>query len=106
MKLSQIPEIIEVPRFSENASSFLEELIDKFCEDDALEIKNIEKVTNHDVKAVEYFLKQRCQSHPEISKVGFFSQFSFEKKKVFFHVYVSRILDIIRSFNYSFLQFR
>lgn len=71
MKLSEIPEIIEVPRFSEDASSFLQGLIDNFCEDDALEIKNIEKVTNHDVKAVEYFLKQRCQSHPEISKVGF-----------------------------------
>ncbi|KAG6600947.1 hypothetical protein SDJN03_06180, partial [Cucurbita argyrosperma subsp. sororia] len=76
LKLSEIPEIIEVPRFSEDASSFLQGLIDNFCEDDALEIKNIEKVTNHDVKAVEYFLKQRCQSHPEISKVLEFFHFS------------------------------
>lgn len=76
VKLSEIPEIIEVPRFSEDASSFLQGLIDNFCEDDALEIKNIEKVTNHDVKAVEYFLKQRCQSHPEISKVLEFFHFS------------------------------
>ncbi|XP_022942483.1 uncharacterized protein LOC111447503 [Cucurbita moschata] len=76
LKLSQIPEIIEVPRFSEDASAFLQGLIDNFCEDDALEIKSIEKVTNHDVKAVEYFLKQRCQSHPEISKVLEFFHFS------------------------------
>ncbi|KAG7030685.1 purB [Cucurbita argyrosperma subsp. argyrosperma] len=76
LKLSQIPEIVEVPRFSEDASAFLQGLIDNFCEDDALEIKSIEKVTNHDVKAVEYFLKQRCQSHPEISKVLEFFHFS------------------------------
>ena len=83
MKLSEIPEIIEVPRFSEDASSFLQRLVDNFCEDDALEIKNIEKVTNHDVKAVEYFLKQRCQSHPEISKVELPCTFPFVKKLFF-----------------------
>ncbi|CAA2933883.1 Adenylosuccinate lyase [Olea europaea subsp. europaea] len=48
--------------------SFLQELIDGFSLDDALEVKNIEKVTNHDVKAVKYFLKQRCHSHLEIAK--------------------------------------
>lgn len=70
LKLSQIPEVTEVPSFSEEAKSYLERLIDGFCMDDALEVKNIEKVTNHDVKAVEYFLKQKCQSQPEIAKVG------------------------------------
>lgn len=44
--------------------------------DDANEVKNIEKVTNHDVKAVEYFLKQKCQSHPEIVKVLEFFHFA------------------------------
>ena len=43
--------------------------------DDALEVKRIERVTNHDVKAVEYFLKQKCQSHTEIAKVGIYSLF-------------------------------
>ncbi|KAG2703736.1 hypothetical protein I3760_06G150600 [Carya illinoinensis] len=43
---------------------------------DALEIKTIEKVTNHDVKAVEYFLKQKCQSDPEIAKVLEFFHFA------------------------------
>ena len=42
---------------------FLQGLIDDFSVDDALEVKNIERVTNHDVKAVEYFLKQKCQSN-------------------------------------------
>ncbi|KAL2995762.1 hypothetical protein AAZX31_10G235300 [Glycine max] len=58
LQLSQIPEIVEVPSFSEGATIFLQGLIDDFSVDDALEVKNIERVTNHDVKAVEYFLKQ------------------------------------------------
>lgn len=77
LKLSQIPEVTEVPSFSKEAQSYLEGLIDGFSMRDALEVKNIEKVTNHDVKAVEYFLKQKCQSHPEISKVDFCLNFSY-----------------------------
>ncbi|KAF3651336.1 Adenylosuccinate lyase [Capsicum annuum] len=68
VKLSQIPQVIEVPSFSERAQAFLQDLIDEFSMNDALEVKKIERVTNHDVNAVEYFLKQRCQSHPEIVK--------------------------------------
>lgn len=69
LKLSQIPEVEEVPSVSEDGRSYLQGLVDGFSLNDALEIKKIEKVTNHDVKAVEYFLKQKCQSHPEIAKV-------------------------------------
>ena len=69
LQLSLIPEIVEVPSFSEGAKSFLQGLIDNFSVDDALEVKKIERVTNHDVKAVEYFLKQKCQSNPEVAKV-------------------------------------
>ncbi|XP_071906717.1 uncharacterized protein [Coffea arabica] len=68
LKLSQIPEIPEVPSFSKDTEAYLQGLIDGFSLDDAMEVKKIEKVTNHDVKAVEYFLKQKCQSHPEIGK--------------------------------------
>ncbi|KAJ1389180.1 L-Aspartase-like, partial [Sesbania bispinosa] len=76
LQLSQIPEIIEVPSFSEDAKSFLQGVIDDFGVNDALEIKNIEKVTNHDVKAVEYFLKQKCQSNAEVAKVLEFFHFA------------------------------
>ncbi|CAN0909638.1 Adenylosuccinate lyase [Linum grandiflorum] len=76
LKLSQIPEISEVPAFSQGAELFLEEVIGGFSLDDALEVKNIERVTNHDVKAVEYFLKKKCQSHPEIVKVLEFFHFA------------------------------
>ncbi|KDO69106.1 hypothetical protein CISIN_1g009005mg [Citrus sinensis] len=76
LKLSKIPEVTEVPSFSEEAKSYLQGLIDGFNMDDALEVKNIERVTNHDVKAVEYFLKQKCQSQPEIAKVLEFFHFA------------------------------
>ncbi|XP_055823008.1 uncharacterized protein LOC129891620 isoform X1 [Solanum dulcamara] len=76
IKMSQIPQIVEVPSFSDGAQTFLNDLIDGFSMNDALEVKKIERVTNHDVKAVEYFLKQKCQSHPEISKVLEFFHFA------------------------------
>jgi adenylosuccinate lyase len=59
-----------VPPFSEDAQLFLDAIIQNFCIDDAKEVKKIEKITNHDVKAVEYFLKQKCSSNAEIAKVS------------------------------------
>jgi adenylosuccinate lyase len=76
VKLSQILQVIEVPSFSKEALNFLQGLIDGFTMDDALEVKKIERVTNHDVKAVEYFLKQKCQSQPEVAKVLEFFHFA------------------------------
>ncbi|XP_043709017.1 adenylosuccinate lyase-like isoform X1 [Telopea speciosissima] len=76
IKLSQIPEVTEVPSFTEEAQTYLKGLIKGLSMNDALSIKEIERRTNHDVKAVEYFLKQKCQSHPEIAKVIEFIHFS------------------------------
>ncbi|KEH23668.1 adenylosuccinate lyase [Medicago truncatula] len=76
LKLSEINEVTEVPAFSEDAKSFLKGLIDDFSEDDVKEIKKFERITNHDVKAVEYFLKQKCQSNAEIAKVLEFFHFA------------------------------
>ncbi|KFK28518.1 hypothetical protein AALP_AA7G007000 [Arabis alpina] len=76
LKLSKIPEVTEVPRFSKEAESYLLGIVDGFSMDDALEVKKIERVTNHDVKAVEYFLKQKCESQPEIAKVLEFFHFA------------------------------
>ena len=70
LKLAEISDVTEVPAFSEDAKSFLQGLIDDFSEDDVKEIKKFERITNHDVKAVEYFLKQKCQSNAEIAKVA------------------------------------
>lgn len=70
LKLSQIPQVSEVPSFSNEAQTKLQGLIDGFSDADAMQVKNIEKITNHDVKAVEYFLKTKCQEDPQIAKVS------------------------------------
>ncbi|KVI09904.1 Adenylosuccinate lyase [Cynara cardunculus var. scolymus] len=75
LKLSQVPEVSEVPSFSNEAQMKLQGLIDGFSDADAMQVKNIERITNHDVKAVEYFLKTKCQEDPEIAKVLEFFHF-------------------------------
>ncbi|CAH1449545.1 unnamed protein product [Lactuca virosa] len=75
LKLSQIPQVSEVPSFSNESQKKLQELIDGFSNGDARQVKNIERITNHDVKAVEYFLKTKCQEDPQIAKVLEFFHF-------------------------------
>ena len=68
--------IIEVPPFSAEANAFLEHIITAFNEADAQRIKTIERTTNHDVKAVEYFLKEKIADHAELNKVSEFIHFA------------------------------
>ncbi|MBQ0719204.1 MAG: adenylosuccinate lyase [Gammaproteobacteria bacterium] len=56
-QLAEHPGIGEVPAFSAATNDFLEQLLEQFDESHAAAVKAIEKTTNHDVKAVEYFLK-------------------------------------------------
>ncbi|MGN0908575.1 MAG: adenylosuccinate lyase [Succinivibrio sp.] len=74
--LAACPQIPEVPEFSKDTIEFIDGIIRNFSEDDAMDIKRREKVTNHDVKAVEYFLKDKTKDNPEISKVREFIHFA------------------------------
>ena len=65
--LAAAPELPELPALSADATAFLEALERDFCEADAAAIKAIEARTNHDVKAVEYFLKERLATHPDLA---------------------------------------
>ncbi|VAW51969.1 Adenylosuccinate lyase @ SAICAR lyase [hydrothermal vent metagenome] len=56
-------EITEVPELDANASTVLNDIATHFSLDDAARIKTIERTTNHDVKAVEYFLKEKIQGN-------------------------------------------
>ena len=58
-QLSRHPGVAEVPAFSPEANAFLDTLVANFSETDAEWIKTKERITNHDVKAVEYFLKDK-----------------------------------------------
>ncbi|HCN95522.1 MAG TPA: adenylosuccinate lyase, partial [Leclercia sp.] len=56
-KLAAQAAIAEVPAFDSQANDYLDAIVAQFNEEDAARIKTIERTTNHDVKAVEYFLK-------------------------------------------------
>ncbi|EIV1776414.1 adenylosuccinate lyase [Vibrio vulnificus] len=75
-KLAATAEIAEVPAFSAEANQFLDDLATNFSEADALRIKEIERTTNHDVKAVEYFLKEKVADVPELHAVNEFFHFA------------------------------
>ena len=74
--LAACPQIKEVPEFSSEAIAFIDNIIENFSIEDAEDIKRREAVTNHDVKAVEYFLKDKTSTNEEIAKVKEFIHFA------------------------------
>ncbi len=74
--LANQAEIVEVSPFSDGANQQLNDIFTHFSEADALRVKAIEKTTNHDVKAVEYFLKEKIAGHAELEKVSEFIHFA------------------------------
>ncbi|MCU4674557.1 adenylosuccinate lyase [Catenovulum sp. 2E275] len=75
-KMAQIAGIQEVPAFSEEANLVLNKIVDEFSEADAARVKEIERTTNHDVKAVEYFLKEKIANNAELHAVTEFFHFA------------------------------
>ena len=75
-QLAAHPEITEVPPFSDQANAFLDNLVTGFSLADAERIKEIERTTNHDVKAVEYFIKEKIAAVPELHAVTEFVHFA------------------------------
>lgn len=74
--LAEHPDITEVPAFGEHANNVLNGIIDNFQPEDAQRVKNIESTTNHDVKAVEYFLKEKIAGNAELEAVSEFVHFA------------------------------
>lgn len=75
-KLASHPQISEVPPLSAEATAYLDQIVANFSLADAERIKTIERTTNHDVKAVEYFLKEQCESVAELAKISEFIHFA------------------------------
>lgn len=65
--LARHPDIAELPAFDADTQAALNAIVDHFSEADAQAIKNIEKTTNHDVKAVEYFIKNTFKNQPALA---------------------------------------
>jgi adenylosuccinate lyase len=68
--------LADVPAISKADADFLLSLADAFTDADAQRIKEIEAVTNHDVKAVEYFLKEKVSGRPDLLKASEFIHFA------------------------------
>ncbi|MGR4068997.1 adenylosuccinate lyase [Billgrantia sp. C5P2] len=75
-RLAEQGGIVEVPPLSAEATAFLEAMIRDFSLADAERIKEIERTTNHDVKAVEYFIKEQIAAQPELHAVTEFVHFA------------------------------
>ena len=73
--LSKHPDIKEIGRFPADSISFLDNIKNDFSIDDAIRIKEIEQTTNHDVKAVEYFLREKIRSVPSLKNIASFIHF-------------------------------
>jgi len=69
-------DIPEIAPFSVETLDQLKELIEEFSESDAAQIKAIEVRTNHDVKAMEYWLREKLADNPEIVRAGEFIHFA------------------------------
>lgn len=75
-KLASHAQISEVPHLSQHANDYLNQIVANFSIEDAQRIKTIERTTNHDVKAVEYFLKEKCEALPELQAINEFIHFA------------------------------
>ncbi len=74
--LSYEPGIFEIPTFSSETNTQLDNLVANFSVADGEAVKTIEAATNHDVKAVEYWLKQKLADNVEVAKVAEFIHFA------------------------------
>ncbi len=75
-RLAAHDDIPEVPAFSAEANALLEQLASNFQLEHAERVKEFERTTNHDVKAVEYLLKEQAKQLPELAKVNEFIHFA------------------------------
>ena len=74
--LAAEPHFAEIPAFSPSTIAELDDLVKNFSEGDAAEVKGIEATTNHDVKALEYWIKDKTENNAEVTKVNEFIHFA------------------------------
>lgn len=80
--LSTIPQVEEVPALGKDATALLDALATNFTVEDAMLVKNVERTTNHDVKAVEYVLKEKISVNDELKRILEFVHFACTSEDV------------------------
>ncbi len=74
--LASAVDVSELPLLSDSATQFVDDLVERFSVADAAAVKAIEATTNHDVKAVEYWIKDKFKALPELAPHGEFVHFA------------------------------
>ena len=92
--LAAEPGIPEVPNLSPDGIRFLRELSENFDTTAAAEVKAIESTTNHDVKAVEYWIKRKLEGHPELARVREFVHFGCTSEDINNLAYALMLKDV------------
>lgn len=80
--LAANPNISEIPQFSNSEHTFLQKILDNFNETEALAVKEHERITNHDVKAVEYYLRDKLKECPALTEVSGFIHFALTSEDI------------------------
>jgi adenylosuccinate lyase len=73
--LAEFANLPEIPRLSADAKKILNNIIENFSPQDGLRVKEIESGINHDVKAVEYFIKEKFSDNAELQAISEFIHF-------------------------------
>ena len=87
------PEMPEFPALSQQANQYIENLLEQFSTEDASRIKEIEAVTNHDVKAVEYYLNEQFEESEELAALTGFIHFACTSEDINNLAYAMLIRD-------------
>jgi adenylosuccinate lyase len=73
--LAEFANLPEIPSLTPSAQKLLDEMVETFSLEDAMRVKQIETGINHDVKAVEYFIKERISENEELNAINEFIHF-------------------------------
>jgi len=101
--LAADPHVTDLGPFSKSAHSFLDNIVNEFDESNARRVKALESTTNHDVKAIEYFLKEVLEGHPELGKASEFVHFACTSEDINNLSYALMLKDARRYINSEWL---
>lgn len=94
-KITSMYEILEIRKLESKDVLFIDNILKNFSIKDAIYIKNIEKETNHDIKALEYFLKYKFSKSKKLSLISEFIHFSCTSEDINNVAYALMIKDSI-----------
>jgi adenylosuccinate lyase len=88
-------DIREIPEFDKTTTDYLAEILTNFNQEEAEKVKDYEKKINHDVKAIEYYLRDKCEQSSELRKYTRFIHFACTSEDINNLAYALMVKDAI-----------